>query len=85
MDQKLQIFVSSSILELLDERRIIKDTLDSFPLTRSWIFEYTPASTDPLEISYLSKVKECDLFLLLVGSEITNSVRKHIPLVIFTN
>jgi hypothetical protein len=77
MENKLVIFISSLIGELADERYAAKEAVEAIPFTRPWVFEYTPASTDPLEESYLVKVRECDLFILLLGQNITDPVRKE--------
>ncbi len=74
MEQKLKVFVSSSILEFFHERRVVKDAVDSIPITRSWVFEYTSASTDSLEESYLKQVRECDIFILILGQHLTEPV-----------
>jgi hypothetical protein len=77
MENHLMIFVSSLIGELAVERGAVKEALEAIPLTCPWVFEYTPASADPLEESYLGKVRECDLFILLLGQNISDSVRKE--------
>jgi len=77
MEEKLLVFVSSLIGELLEERKAVREALEAIPLTRPWVFEYTPASADPLESSYLDKVKECDIFILLLGKGISEPVRKE--------
>ena len=77
MENKLLVFLSSPIAKLLAERRAVGEALAAVPLTRPWAFECTPASADPLEESYLDKVGECDLFILLLGQNITDPVRKE--------
>ena len=77
MENKLVVFVSSLIGELFEERKAVKEALDAIPLTKPWVFEYTPASADPLEFSYLDKVRECDIFILLLGKSISEPVRKE--------
>ena len=74
MENKLVVFVSSLIGELLEERKAVKEAIEALPLTRPWVFESTPASADPLESSYLDKVKECDIFILLLGKGISEPV-----------
>ena len=51
MENPLVVFVSSMIGELWEERRAIKEAIEAIPLTRPWIFEYTPASTHTIEES----------------------------------
>ena len=77
MENRLMVFISSLIRELANERHTANEALEAIPVTRSWVFEYTPASADPLEESYLSKVRECDLFILLLAQNISESVRKE--------
>ncbi|RLC82185.1 MAG: hypothetical protein DRI61_02775 [Chloroflexi bacterium] len=77
MENPLLVFVSSLIGELFEERKAVKEALKAIPLTRAWVFEYTPASADLLETSYLDKVRECDLFILLLGKGISEPVRKE--------
>lgn len=74
MEQKLRVFVSSSIMEFFHERGVVKDAVDSIPITRSWVFEYSSASTDSLEESYLKQVRECDIFILILGQHLTKPV-----------
>lgn len=77
MENRLTVFVSSIISELWNEREAIKETLESIPLTKPWVFEYTPASTDNLNESYLSKVRECDIFILLIAENISDPVKNE--------
>ena len=77
MERQLLIFISSLISELYNERESIKKTLESIPLTQPWLFEYSPASTSPLEESYLEKVRECDIFILVLGENISLPVQKE--------
>ncbi len=77
MENPLVVFVSSMIGELWGERRAIKEAIEAIPLTRPWIFEYTPASTDRLEESYLRGVRGCDIFILLLAHSISDPVRRE--------
>jgi len=76
-EPQLTVFISSMIGELLKERQVVRDAINGIPLTRAWAFEYAPASADQLEESYLSKVQECDLFILLVGEDISEPVKRE--------
>jgi ribosomal protein S18 acetylase RimI-like enzyme len=71
----LLVFVSSvmGVEDLADERRACKSTIDSLELTRAWAFEFSPASADPAEDTYLEKVDQCDIFVVLLGSELTDA------------
>lgn len=42
-----------------------------------WIFEYTPASTERVDWSYLQKVRECDLLIWIVGSTTSEPVERE--------
>ena len=44
-------------------------------MTRPWLFEEAPAAADPLDESYLRWVGKCDLFILLLGEDITDPAR----------
>jgi hypothetical protein len=77
VENKLLIFVSSLIGELLPEREAVEKAVSEIPLTRAWVFEHTSASTEPLAESYLRKVRECDIFILLVGKDISEPVRQE--------
>ena len=77
MENPLVVFVSSMIGELWEERRAIKEAIEAIPLTCPWIFEYTPASTDRLEESYLRWVRGCDIFILIIAHSISDPVRRE--------
>jgi len=77
MEERLLVFVSSSIKEFTAERFVVKEAIESIPLTQPWVFEYTTASSDPLVESYLGKVRKCDLFILLLGQYLTEPVLKE--------
>lgn len=80
-EQPLVVFISSvmrtEVDDLSAEREATKATIDSLPITRSWAFEYSPASADPPDETYLDKVDECDIFVLILGAEITAPVAKE--------
>src|SRR5438105_420328 len=65
----LVVFVSSLIDKMPKEREAIQKVIDSVPITRSWKFEDTPASSQPVQDAYLSKVRTCDIFVLVLGYE----------------
>src|SRR6266498_1864721 len=73
----LLIFISSvmGIEDLGDERDAAVRIIDSLLLSRAWAFEFSPASSDPVDQTYLEKVDQCDIFILILGVEITTAVR----------
>jgi len=77
MENRLLLFVSSLIGELLHEREAVETVVRGILPTRPWVFEHTPASAEPRAESYLRKVRECDIFILLVGSDISNPVKEE--------
>jgi len=73
----LLVFVSSVICGMEKERQVVDQAVQSIPLTRPWRFEATPASTEGVVESYLSKVRECDIFILLIGDVDSVAVRRE--------
>jgi predicted GNAT family acetyltransferase len=63
--------------DLRAEREACVSAIDSLSLTRAWAFEFTPASTDPPEETYLAKVDQCDIFLAVLGAELTGPTEKE--------
>lgn len=53
-------------------------TLDHVRFLTRWAFEFTPGSSEPVDDSYLRKVREADVVIWLVGEETTEPVRKEI-------
>ncbi|MBI5650689.1 MAG: twin-arginine translocase TatA/TatE family subunit [Chloroflexi bacterium] len=79
---RLRIFVSSvmrkEIEDLNAERQAAKRALEKLPLlTRPWFFEYSPASPETARTVWLKGVKECDLFVLVIGREMTYPVLRE--------
>lgn len=70
-EQPIIVFVSSMINELSNERQAIRQAIQQIPLTKPWLFEFTPPSSENVDDSYLNKVKDCDIFLLIVGTSIS--------------
>jgi hypothetical protein len=76
MEEKLIVFISSRINdEMKRARRAVRQAIAELPLTRPWLFEAAPAAADPLDESYLRWVGKCDLFILLLGEDITDPVK----------
>jgi hypothetical protein len=76
MEEKLIVFISSRINdEMKRARQAVRQAIEELPLTRAWLFEEAPAAADPLDESYLRWVGKCDLFILLLGEDITDAVK----------
>ena len=80
-ENPLLVFISSimdkQVEDLSEERDAAVATIDSLPITRSWAFEYSPASADTADETYLDRVDDCDIFLLILGEELTDPVEKE--------
>ena len=74
----LCVFISSvmsrELEDLTEYRRVCQAAIDSLRLTRAWTFEGSPASTDELPRFYLDRIAECDIFVLILGKDITKAV-----------
>ena len=78
-ESDLLVFISSVMTDDLRwAREEVVRTLNNFPLTRSWAFEFTPASAESATDAYLRKVGEADFVIWLVGSHTTQPVVNEI-------
>ena len=77
MENSLLVFISSVIGGMAAERGAVQAAIRAIPLTRPWLFELTSASALPLAESYLSKVRACDIFVLLLGQAVTDPVKEE--------
>ena len=75
MENPLVVFISSVISSMAAERQAAEAAIQAIPLSRAWRFESSPASSLPLAESYLSKVRACDIFVLLLGDKVTDPVK----------
>jgi len=73
----LLVFISSLIGELSQERQVLQQAITSFGITKPWIFEYTPASSELIIQSYIEKVRQCDFFIILIDENISNAVENE--------
>ena len=69
-----KVFVSSVIEELRNERGAVKEVVESFDFLKAWVFENAPASSEQLDESFLRHVEECDMFILILGTGMTDPV-----------
>ena len=78
-ESDLLVFVSSRMNdEMAEAREITVETIRGMDFGRPWAFEYTPASSQPADDTYLRMVREADLVIWLVGSETTQPVMAEI-------
>ncbi|CAG1012163.1 hypothetical protein ANRL4_04585 [Anaerolineae bacterium] len=77
VEPPLLVFVSSLIGELSAERQALRQTIIGLSITKPWIFEFTPATAQPLEEAYLDKVRTSDLFVLLIDENVSPAVEKE--------
>jgi len=80
-ENPLLVFVSSvmrkEVEDLQAERDACVSAIEALPLTRPWAFEYSNASADPPKETYLNKVDACDIFVIILGAEITEPVENE--------
>jgi tetratricopeptide (TPR) repeat protein len=75
-EPQLNIFVSSMIGPLWGERAAVEEAIRTgTPLARTWVFERAPASSEEISESYLARVRECDIYLLILGQDISDPVK----------
>lgn len=78
-EQPLGVFVSSVMSpDMKWARDAVAATLDRVPYLSRWLFEYTPASSDTADNSYLSKVREADVVIWLVADKTTEPVQNEL-------
>ena len=74
-ESDLLVFISSRMnSEMEPARKIAVESVKRVEFGRPWAFEYTSASTETAEATYLRKVREADFVVWLVGSETTQPV-----------
>jgi tetratricopeptide (TPR) repeat protein len=75
-EPKLTVFVSSMIGPLLEERAAVEEAIRTgITLAHTWVFERTPASSEAIAESYLARVRECDVYLLILGDDVSDPVK----------
>ena len=74
-ENNLLVFISSRMnSEMEPARKIAVEAVKRVEFGRPWAFEYTPASPETAEATYLRKIREADFVVWLVGSETTQPV-----------
>ena len=82
----LVVFVSSRICDqTLWARKATFDVLQQPDWIAPWLFEYAPASSEPLSDSYLSKVRSSDLLIWLIDETTTLPVQNEIAAALETS
>jgi hypothetical protein len=75
----ISVFVSSVMsADMQSVRDAAVRALDRPNFSVAWAFEHTPASSDPVDLSYLRKVREADIVVWLVGATTTQPVVNEI-------
>jgi hypothetical protein len=78
-ERPLMAFVSSVMRpEFQWARDATVAALTRNPTLSPWAFEYTPISSDAADMTYLSKVREADFCIWLVGATTTAPVRNEV-------
>lgn len=74
-ERELRAFLSSVMRGTLnDARQVVVDALDGVPFLSPWAFEYTPASSEAVDDSYLRHVRDADVVIWLACGEVTPPV-----------
>ena len=74
-ETSLLVFISSVMRpELEPARNLAREAFLELEFTRPWAFEFTPASSEPPDESYLRKVQESDFVVWLIGDTTTQPV-----------
>lgn len=73
----LVVFISSVMHCMEEERQAADRAIRSITFSRPWRFESAPASSQCLEESYLSKVRMCDIFVLIIGEQYSEPVKNE--------
>ncbi|MBM3190536.1 MAG: DUF4062 domain-containing protein, partial [Chloroflexi bacterium] len=74
----LVVFISSVICGMEADREAARQAVASTTLSRPWAFEFTPPSSLPLDESYLSYARTCDIFVLLAGERESDAVTREL-------
>jgi hypothetical protein len=77
MARPVRVYVSCVLDDLADERLALKQAVQDLPLTVQWEFDFTSVSSGSLSNEYLDRVWDCDLYVLLVGESISETVKRE--------
>ncbi len=73
MVERLQVFVSSTIPGMEEDRKAVAEALGLVQL-EPVVFELLPAYSNSARIISLEKARECDLFIQLIGAKVSQIV-----------
>ena len=74
-EDNLLVFISSRVNDEMEPARTIAvEAIKQVEFGRPWAFEFTPASAETAEGTYIRKVREADFVVWLVGAETTQPV-----------
>lgn len=80
-EEPLLVFVSSvmnkELEDLSSERNIARVAIEDIEFARPWLFEETPASSEPLPEGFLRKVERSDFLVLILSKHITDNVKQE--------
>ena len=72
----IRVFVSSAMRELEYEREAAEDALKKLRFD-PWLFEFLPAMNASPSTPYLDAVRDCDVFVLILGQSLRPAVRRE--------
>ena len=85
-ENNLLVFISSKMNdEMKPARMIAVESIKQVEFGGPWAFDFTPASAETAEDTYLRKVREADFVVWLVGAETTQPVVDEVNEVISSN
>lgn len=77
MARSVKVYVSCVLDDLADERLALKQTVLGLPLSVEWEFDFTSVSSGRLSDEYLDRVWDCDLYLVLIGESVSETVKRE--------
>ncbi len=77
-EKPLAMFVSSVMDDDLQPYRDTAESLINSRFLTSWVFEYTPASSESLDESYLRHVRNADFVIWIGGEKTSNPVKREV-------
>jgi len=68
----MKIFISSTFSDLIEERKVVHETIRKMGYEHIWMEDFAANSKHPRDVC-LGKVQECDALILLLGSSYGSS------------